>query len=745
MFVAGARRGEPPGVFGTSYPDYLDLAREQHSFEALATSCYWTFTVTSTDVPLRLVGQRVSGSFFPLLGLRPLHGRWIDETDDRLGGAEVVVLSHGLWQRVFGGDPAAVGGHLMLNGRSAEVVGVMPPAFAFPFEDLELWAPMLGEMEGVPRNSRFFSTIGRLRDDVPRVEAQAEVERLAAALERQHPGTNRDWRPVLIEALPALTTDARPRLLLIFAAVLVVLLVACVNLAALLVSRTAARQRELAVRVALGAGRWRLGRILLCDAGWLGIAGLAGGWLIAAPSLALLKALAPEALPRVDTVSLSWPVAALAAASMVVFVGVGAVAPLATLRPHRVVRPGSATVAGRAGGLGRRVLITVQIAGAFALLIAVGLLGRSFARVLDVSPGFDAANLITLRVFLTPPAYRTIEQQIDFVSRGLEALRHSPGVIAAAAVTQPPFDAQGAGTTLPTAVEGRTYAPGTQPIVAYRGVSAGYFATVGLPVLDGRPILETDRRGAPLVGVINRAMADQLWPGERPIGRRFEFADGRNAGWITVVGVVGDVATDGLEMRESPAVYTPYGQRSLPFLRWMTLVVRTNGDPGTAVASVRARLQQVDPQQPIFAVTTMEATMARSMAERRFAVVLMTVFAGLAIVIAALGVYGMLAQQVASRAREIGVRLALGARPGQVFATVIREGAGVSAVGVALGAGLTAVAAPLIESSLFGITTADPTTYGGGLLAIALMTVVASTMPALTAARTDPIGTLRSD
>ena len=745
VFVEGTRRGEPPSVFGTSYPDFLDLAREQHSFETLATSCYWTFTVTGTDVPLRVVGQRVTGSFFPMLAMRPMHGRWIDGADDQANRPEVIVIAHGLWQRIFGGDPGAVGRRVMLNGRSAEIIGVMPAAFRFPFEDVELWAPMLGEMEGVPRNSRFFSTIGRLRASVSRLEAQREVEQLASTLEREHPATNRDWRPILTEALPALTGNARPRLMLLFGAVLLVLLVAAVNVAALLVSRTATRTRELNIRVALGAGRWRLGRVLLFESAWLGFAGLATGLLVAAPSMALLKDLSPRELPRVANVALSWPVAAWAALAMVTVIGAGALAPLLSLGRRAPAVAGGDRIAGPARNRAHRLLVSVQIAGAFALVVATGLLMRSFAHVLDVDPGFNPDRVVKFRVFLTPPTYRTIEQQIDFVTRALETLTLTPGIVSAASVTQPPFDAEGSGTTLATAVEGKGYAPGTHPVVAYRGVSAGYFQTMALPILEGRAISEDDRRGAPLVAVINRAMADRLWPGERALGRRFEFADGRNAGWITVVGIAGDVATDGLEVRESPAVYAPYVQRSLPFLRWMTFVARTSGDARQAINLVRARVQEIDAQQPIYSLDTMDATIARSVAERRFSLAMMGVFAGLTLVLATLGVYGMLAQRVASRSREIGVRLALGAVPRQVFRLVLREGTSLVIIGLVLGGVVVVLGAPLIESSLFGVTAADGTTFIGSITALTLAALLASLIPALSAARTDPVRTLRSD
>ena len=744
MFVTGARRDEPANVFGTSYPDYLDFRRTQTSFRDLAIGTYWSFTVTGTEVPHRLVGQRVSGSFFPLLGMRPAIGRWIDSTDDVAGGPEVVVLSHTLWQRVFGGDPAVLGRVLELNGLRSAVVGVMPASFRFPFEDVELWVPARNELDTIPRQSRFLTTIGRLRPGVTIAGATAELVRLAAELERQHPATNRDWRPALLAAVPALTTDARPRLLLIFGAVLVVLVVACINVATLMVSRTVARRREFALRLSLGASRARLLRVTLIESGWIGAAGLLVGWLLAVPSVTLLKSLAPADLPRLHNVGLDAAVLSWAAGAMALFILVGAVAPLAATRSsrHDLLRASST---GPPRAWGRRALIVCQVAGAFALLAATGLLVRSFSRVMAVDPGFDPANVATVRVFLTPPAYRTVEQQIDYVSRALETLRHTPGVLAAAAVSQPPFDTEGAGTTLATAVEGRTYAPGSHPVAAYRATDAAYFSTVGMRLLDGRTFSADDRRGSPLVAVINQAMARQFWPRERAVGKRFEFADGRRAGWLTVVGVVNDVATDGLEQRERPAVYAPFVQRTLTFLRWMTLVVRTDGDVTTQLPAIRARLQAVDPNQPLYAASPMAQTIAASMAERRFSVTLITAFAALTLTLCALGLYGTLAQRVADRSRDLGVRLALGAKPSQIRRLVMREGATLVVIGMGLGAIIVGAGVPLIRESLFGVAPQDPATYLAIVAVLVATTVVATFVPSRAAARTDPVRVLKGD
>ena len=745
LFVQGTRRGEAPSPFGSSYPDYLDLSQQQRTLSSLATTAYWTFTVTGTPVPLRVIGHRVTGSFFELMGMRPLLGRWIAPEDDHRGGPEVVVLSEGFWQRVFGGDPAAIGRTLALNGVPAKVIGVMPSSFRFPFDDVELWAPMLGEFDGTPRQSRFFATIGRLKRGTALAEAQKEFTALAGDLETAHPDTNRNWRPVLRPALPVLTAHARPRLILLFGAVVVVLLVAAVNVTTLILSRATARQREFSVRSALGASRVRLVRMTLLESAWLGAWGLGLGLLLAAPSITVLRSLAPDGIPRLSNVTLNWPVALWAASAMALFVVTSAVAPILAMRRTQAASLRSATVAGSPRSRARRALMVSQVAGAFALLVATGLLVRSFGRVLAVDPGFDPANLATVRVFLTPPTYRTIDQQTDYVTRALMTLEQTPGVVAAAAVSQPPFDRDSAGTTLSIAVEGRSYAPGTHPVAAYRATSVSYFETVGLRVREGRRLTADDRRGAPLVVVINRAMAATFWPGASPIGKRFEFADGRNAGPVTVVGVADDVATDGLERNEGPAMYAPHVQRTLPFLRWMTLVARTHADVNQQLATIRARLQALDPNQPLFGITSMNARVAASLAERRFSLVLMTMFAGLTLVLAAMGLYGTLAQRVGERAREIGVRLALGAVPSQVFRLVMTEGVWLVALGAGVGAVAVWLSVPLIRESLFGVTPADRWTYAAIVTLLAAVTILASWIPARAAAQTDPVRTLRDD
>jgi predicted permease len=338
-----------------------------------------------------------------------------------------------------------------------------------------------------------------------------------------------------------------------------------------------------------------------------------------------------------------------------------------------------------------------------------------------------------------------VESQKTYVEQAIEQLRQTPGVVAAAAVTQPPFDTEGAGSRLAIELEGETYAPGTNPDVRYRTASREYFDTIGMTVRRGRGFGPDDREGAPLVLVVNESMAARHWPGEDPVGKRLTFADGRDAGWHTVIGVVNDVATDGLESDEGPTVYAPNAQRSLVFLRWMTLVVRTEREVDAELATIRASVQSVDPNQPIYAVSTMGAVVARSVAERRFALTLMAGFGGLTLVLAAIGLYGALAQSVSDRTRDIGVRLAIGAEPAAVFRLVVAEGLRVVAAGLALGVGLAALASRQVESLLFGVAPLDPVTYVAMVVVLGGVGLAACVIPARRASWVDPVRALRSE
>jgi putative ABC transport system permease protein len=740
----------PPSIYSTSEADFRDFERGNRTFESLGLGGYWTFTLTNVATPQRMLGMAVTGRFFETLGTPPLLGRWLTMNDDRADaeGGRKAVISHLLWQREFAGRADAIGKTMMLNGQKTTVVGVMPASFRFPSPDVELWSPVANEMNDTPRNVRFLSAVGRLRTGITIEQASADLNAIAAALAVQFPDTNRDWSVAVVPAIRALTSTAREQLLLLFAAVIVVLLVAAVNVAGLMASRRSAREREFALRTALGAGRLRLARLSIFESGWLGIAGLALGLLAAGPCLTLLRGAAPTSLPRIDDVSLNLQVVAASTLAMIVITAACGLAPLWNRRLVRLAGDlASARTTSSSGrrAFGRAGLVVTQVALAFVLLAGAGLLARSFSRVLAVDPGFDADRLMTMRVFLGPPKYRGIPEQVQYTGRALDQLRAVPGVTMATVVSQPPFDRQGGGTSLPTAVEGRTYAPGEIPNASYRVVAPGYFAAMKLPIREGRELSSTDGAGTEPVVVINATMARQFWPGESAIGKKVRWPQAGNAPALTVVGVAGNVATDGLEKQERPALYGPYAQRTLPYLRWLTFVVRTDGDPGARANELRAAMQAADPDQPVFGVETMDAIIGKSLAERRFALLLMLSFAALTLLVAMLGLYGALAQTVHQRRREIGVRLAIGSSPTQVFRAIAGDGLRLVIIGLAIGGAASAAASRSIEKLLFGVTPSDPWTYGLISLVLFAVAAVACAIPALRASRVDPVQALRAD
>lgn len=748
VMIEGATGDRPPSIFGNSLEDFHDIRRDARTLTNLGAAGYWTFSLTDLEVPQRVVGAAVSGGFFETLGTTPVLGRWLTPDDDRPGAPMAVVIGHGLWRRVFGGRADIVGREIRPNGQPATIVGVMPASFRFPGEDVEVWMALRNEMDGTPRNVRFFAVAARLAPGVSREQASANVAAIAKQLEEKYPNTNRGWRATLVPALDALTTQARDGLLLLFAAVVMVFAVAVINVGGLLASRRAARSRELAVRVAVGATTPRLVRHALFESAWLGAAGLAFGVALAIPSVSLLRASAPASLPRAADIGLHWPVFALAAAAMLILIVVSGCAPILSgvlRRRGLAIREGGLAPAPTARIRAGSALVVVQIALAFVLLAGTALLVRSFVRVIAIDPGFRADHLVTMRVFLGPPVYRTVESQRLFADRALAALQQAPGVASAGLVSQPPFDTGGAGTSQRFVIEGKHYESGAQPSLNYRTADPRYLDTVSLPLKRGRWITAEDRTDSPRVIVVNEAMVTRFFPDADPIGARMSWPDSSAQGAVTIVGVVGNVATNGLERAESPAAYAPYAQRVLPFLRWMTFVARTVDHPGAVADSLRAAVQTVDPRQPIYAVRTMPEIVSESLAERRFSLLLMAAFAALTVGLAMLGLYGMLAQRVERRRREIGVRMSLGASSTGVFALVLRQGLLVVAVGLVLGIAASFALDTLVESLVFGITPGDGLARIAVAALICAVGTIACVIPARRASRVNPILALRNE
>jgi putative ABC transport system permease protein len=750
VLVEGVHGAMLPAMYSISIDDFRDLTAAQRTFDALGLAGYWTFNLTDVTEPQRILGARVTGRFFETLGTVPVIGRWITEGDDRPDstGPEVAVISHGFWQREFGGRPDAIGRTLLLNGVKTTVVGVMPARFHAPGDDVELWAPLRDAIQGAPRNARFLTAFGRLKRETPLAQAGEDLNAIAATLERQFPETNKDWRIEIVPALTALTSTVRTHLLLLFAAVVIVLLVVAANAAGLLASRRAARGREFALRAALGAGRFRLMRLSVFESLWLAMAGLALGLLLASPCLAVLRASAPASLPRVSEVALNWTVVVACTAAMVsiaVACGLGSVRSRRFTHLLGALAAARSSLEGRERRLGRAGFVVAQVALAFVLLTGAGLLARSFIRVLAVDPGFTPNRLITMRVFLGPPRYPTIASQVAYADGALERLRALPGITMATAVSQAPFDLQGSGTSLPTIVDGRTDSIGDRPTALYRAVAPGYFSSMGVRLREGREFSIDDRPNSPPVVVINESMARRWWSGRSPLGARLIWPEVEGSPTLTIVGVVDNVATDGLEQHEADAIYGPYAQRTLAYVRGLTFIVRTDAEPGSRASDIRGALHAVDADQPAYAMETMHTIIGRSLAERRFVLLLMLSFASLTLLVAVLGVYSTLAQLVHQRRREIGVRLAIGATRRQVFHTVAGQGSRIIALGLATGAVCSLVLSNVVEHLLFGVAPDDPWTYGGISVLLAIVGAAACTLPAVRASRVDPAQTLRGE
>jgi putative ABC transport system permease protein len=742
VVINGVREGDRR-TLSVSLPDIEDWRQEVNGLSGLGALSYWTFNLSGQGLPERILGARVSGEFFELLGSRPYLGRALLPSDDRKEAPPVALLGYGLWQRVFGGDRAILGRTLLLNGMAHTVVGVMPPGFSYPTREQEMWAPLANEMLGVPRDARFMSALGRLAPggDVKAVQASLDV--VTARLAGAHPATNRGWSARVVSAHESLVGPVRPALLVLAGAVGIVFLIACANVANLLLARASAREREVAVRTALGASRWRLARQFMAENLVLALAGGALGIVLGRLGVAVLQRLSPGDIPRLEEAGLDLAVLGFAlAVSLLAGLLLGLVP---VVRASRAAPRASLGEGDRTAGTRSRLrssLVVVQMALALTLLVGGGLLVQTVRNLLSVPPGFESRRLLSLNVFLTPPRYRALEPQHAWVRQAVAAVERLPGVVSVATVSQLPLS--DGPVRLKMAVEGRPFDRADAPAAAFRAVSPAFFATMGIPLLAGRVPAETDAETAPLVVAVNQAMVRRLWATESPLGHRIRFVNEEPPRWYEVVGVVGDVKSRGLDAEEEPAAYVPFAQRMVPFVRGVSLVVRTAGEPMAQLPAIRNALLGVDAEQPVFGVRTLDEVLSRSVAGRRFQAVLLQAFAGLALLLSVIGIYGVLSDAVGRRTREIGVRMALGAQPAQVLRLILGEGMALALFGLALGLPASLALARTLKSFLFGITPGDPRTLVALSVVLALSALLAAYIPARRATRVDPMTALRA-
>ncbi len=733
-------------------PNFIDWREQSTVFDGLTALATRSVNLSGRGDPERLDGLRVTAEFFDVLGVSPLLGRTFGASEDRAGEPPVVVLSHGLWTRRYGADPALVGNTMLLDGTPHTVLGVMPQGFFFRDRTVEVWLPMaFSDFERTQRGAHFITVIGRLARTSTLAAARAEMATIAARLEEAHPRFNTGLGATVMPLHESVVGGIRPTLLVLLGAVGFVLLIACTNLANMLLARATLRERELAVRRALGAGRRRVVRQLLVESTALALLGGAAGVLLAVWGLDALLALGPDDIARLDDTVIDGRVLLFTA---VVSLGTGV---LFGLLPALQLTSNDVTRGLREGGRGsvgtsssrvRTALTTVEIALAVVLLVGATLMINSFVRLQRIDPGFDPESVLTLRVDLAGERYSSGAQRLAFYRDLLERVNALPGVQRSGMVTMLPLG--GDGITLGITIEGAAVAgddqsPRDMSFSSFRVVMPGYFESMGIPLVRGRDVSERDTDAAPGVAVISEAMARTYWPGDDPLGRRFKLGRGPETPWKEVVGVAGDVRQSELRDEPVPAMYVPASQSHPTFAAPRMLTIDVAGDPIAIAPAVRQVIQSIDPNQPVSRVRRLSAIVSDSVSQPRFYAALLGAFGIVALLLAALGVYGVIAYSVSQRAHEIGLRLALGAERRDILRMVLGQGIGVTTVGLLLGLAGAALLGRLLSSLLFGVTVTDPFSFLTASAVLAAVALFACYVPARRAMELDPMETLRAE
>jgi predicted permease len=730
--------------------NFIDYRAQSKSFESMGAAEYWTPDLTNVDRPSKLWALHITSDILPMLGIQPILGRVFVSEEDQAGHEFEVVLSHALWQRQFGGDLTVLGRQISLDGHSYTIVGVMPAKFKFaPFwaTKAELWAPLALGPRATDRGGNSLRIFARLAPGVGLEAARAELATITARLEQQYPGTNKDARIVPLKE--KVVGSIRPALLTMQFAVAFVLLIACANVAHMLLARGAARTGEVALRSALGAGRRRLFQQFLTESVILALAGGGFGLLLATAGIRALVLFGPADIPRVDSISLDWRVTlftlGISIAMGIVF-GVAPARQASRLDPAESLKEGGRTGDSTRRNRTRSLLVVTEFALALILLIGAGLMLRTLIALQAIDPGFDPHNLLTMVVSTAGSPISAPGRMEDFYREAAERVRGVPGVVSSGMTNHLPLAGDMWG--YPFWIEGQpSPAPGEEPDAVYRLALPGYFVTMGMQLLRGREIEERDTATTQPVAVINEYMAKRYWPSEDPIGKHFAFDNPAKAGadevkWITVVGVVKNAVRSDWADPPSEEVFLPYSQNH-GVGSYLTLVVRTSGDPGATAQAIESAIWSVDRDVTISEVQSMEDVVVRANSQARFSAALLAAFAIVALLMSAVGIYGVMAYAVARRRHEIGVRMALGASRGDVLSGVLRQGMALALAGSVIGVLGGLVLSRLMGTLLYGVRPSDPLTFTG---AAALLTIVALTacyVPARHATRVDPMTALR--
>ena len=740
MSAIGFPSGEPaPGT-------YSDWKAHNQVFEDMATLNWRNVNLTGDGEPEKVPAYGVSANLFPLLGSQPVLGRNFLPEEDRPGAAKAVMLSHALWQRRYGGDPGIVNRDILLNGEKYTVVGVMPADFQFLQRYIGLWvAAAFTQEELANRASHYLTVVARMKPNVTLKQADADIKAITARIAQDYPDQAESMSSSVVSMREQLAGKVRNSLLMLVVAVAFVLAIACANIASLLLSRATARRKEIAVRTALGASRLQIIRQLLVESILLAGIGGAVGLLFALWSFTLLQQLIPVGMTRIASLQIDLPVLCYAMAiSLITGIIFGLVPALQASKVElneALKQSAGRTGASAAGGRLRGAFVVAEVALALVLLVGAGLLIQTIFHLRDQYSVFQPDTLLTMRTALPEDRYTQHAKRVAFYDQVLERVQALPGVTSAGYTTSVPLQWKGGANNL--LIEGRQPEPGASPNAIHRQVSNDYLQTIGMSLRQGRYFDQRDNQQSQPVALVNETMARQYWPDEEPVGKRFRIAVNA-APWLTIVGVVADVRQMGMDVAVKAEMYVPYRQiKSHPWYTPRDLVIRTTGNPENLVAGVRQEIRAVDPDLPVSNIVTMEEMLSQESGSRRLGMLLLAAFAGLALLLASLGIYGVLSYFVAQQTQEIGVRLALGAQQRDILRLVIGKGMTWAFVGVAIGSVAAFALTRLMASLLFGVSANDLLTFAlvaGLLTGVAL---VACYLPARRATRVDPLVALR--
>jgi putative ABC transport system permease protein len=731
--------------FSVAPPNYMDWEKQTKSYDYLAAYSGAALNLTGEGEPQRLTGVKATAHYFDVMGVKPVLGRMLLPEEDAQGKNHVVVLSYPFWQRVFGGARDIVGRAIQLNGEPYNVVGIAPPGFGLASK-VDVWTPMAFKPEETANDARgghYINVVGRLKPGVTVPQARAELTLIADQIAKQYPDPQKGWGIFLMPMQDYLVRDVKPVLYTLLGAVGCVLLIACANLANLLLARATARHREISIRAALGAGRGRLVRQLLTESVVLAICGGVAGIILARWGLDGLLALAPTSLPRISEIHLDSGVLLFSLAlSVVTGIAFGIAPALLAARTdmNEALKQGTrgSTEGGIRGRL-RSALVVVEVVFALVLLGGAGLLARSFIQLAHVDPGFNPENATLLRLSLPQRKYAQPEQQTAFANGLLERLKSLPGVQAVGLTHSMPLVGD---YVLGFIIEGRpALDPSEEPSTNYYAVTPDYFRAMGIRLIRGRVFTPQDDAKAPRIAIINETMARQYFPNEDPIGKRIHITNGPQT-WREIVGIVADIKQYGVDKATSAQSYEPFAQ--VPFTS-LNVVIRTNGSSAAVLGSLRPAVYAVDKDQPVGTIRPLEEIMAESIARQRFAMTLLSVFSAVALVIAAVGIYGVMAYNVVQRTGEFGIRMALGAQQRDVLRLVLTQGGKLIGLGLVIGLVATLAASYAMRSILFNTSAYDPLTLTTITLVLAAVALVACFFPANRATKVNPIDALRTE